>query len=214
MPATVVPAQFTFQTTDPTTNAVTGTANAAVTIPAGKSQSFVVAFTWTSAFVPTDVALAYSCTNSDTVPTIVGVNSLLLTASDTPVPDMIAVGLTLSNDGFARTGGPSGTGIFAVASANIGATGTLTARARLSDPSLPLIPTVCQTDPNSGQCFATPAPTATATINQNQNTTWSVFLQATGTAVAADPAANRIFFEFVDANGIVRGSTSTAATTQ
>jgi hypothetical protein len=36
---------------------------------------------------------------------------------------------------------------------------------------------------------------------------------ASGT-VAADPANSRAFFEFVDSNGVVRGSTSTAVTTQ
>jgi hypothetical protein len=212
-PAMAVPATFTFQTTDPNTNALTGTANSNVTIQAGKSQSFVVAFQWNSAFAPTNVPLGFSCTNSDTAPTIVGVNSLLLTASATPVADMIAVGLTPSNDGFSRTGGTGGTGLFAIASVNIGASDTLTARVRLSNSSVPLIATVCQTNSTTAQCLATPSTTATATVNQNQNTTWSAFLQATG-PIAADPANNRAFFEFLDSGGVVRGSTSTAVTTQ
>ena len=33
-------------------------------------------------------------------------------------------------------------------------------------------------------------------------------------AVAQDPAKNRVYFEFVDSSGVVRGSTSTAVTTQ
>ena len=84
---------------------------------------------------------------------------------------------------------------------------------RLSNASLPIAATICQTNPNTGQCLATPAPTVTTTINQNQNQTWTAFLQASGT-VPSDPANFRAFFEFLDTNGVVRGSTSTAVTTQ
>jgi hypothetical protein len=213
VPATQIPADFLFQTTDPTTNALTGKANKNVSIPANMSQSFLIAFTATSPMTSTNVALGFSCVSSDIVPTIVGVNSLLMTFDANPVPDMIAVGLTPTNDGFSHTGGASGTGVFAIASANIGATGQLTARARLSDPTLPAVATVCQTNPNSGACMATPAATVSATVAQNQNSTWAAFIQASGT-IAADPAANRVFFEFLDQGGVVRGSTSTALTTQ
>ena len=130
-----------------------------------------------------------------------------------PSQHQIAIGLTPSNDGFAHTGGVGGTGIFATASSNVGTGGMLTARVRLSDTTLPIAATVCQTNSSTGQCLSPPSATVTATINQNQNQTWSVFLQANG-AVAADPAHNRAFLEFVDAGGVVRGSTSTAVTTQ
>jgi hypothetical protein len=213
VPATLIPARFLFQTTDPTTNALTGTANSNVSIPAGKSQSFLIAFTANAPMTSANVALGFSCVSSDIVPTIVGVNSLLMTFDANPVPDMIAVGLTPTNDGFSHTGGASGTGVFAIASANIGATGQLTARARLSDPTLPAVATVCQTNPSSGACMATPAATTSATIAQNQNSTWAAFIQASG-MIASDPAANRVFFEFLDQGGVVRGSTSTAITTQ
>jgi hypothetical protein len=212
-PASQVAAEFLFQTTDPTTNALTGTSNTLVTIPAGASQSYLIAFTADAPMTSRNVPLGFSCVSSDIVPTIVGVNSLLMTFDANPVPDMIAVGLTPTNDGFSHTGGASGTGIFAIASANIGATGQLTARARLSDPTLPAVATVCQTNPNSGACMATPAATVSATVAQNQNSTWAAFIKASGT-IGSDPAANRVFFEFLDQGGVVRGSTSTAITTQ
>jgi virginiamycin B lyase len=218
VPVSSIPGSFVFQTTNPNTNALTGSPNARVAIAAGASQSFVVAFTAGTgsadfAQVPLDVVLGYACDNVDAAATIVGVNTLLLTFDANPVPDMIAIGLTPSNDGFARTGGPSGIGLFAIASSNIGVSGSLTARVRLSNASLPIAATVCQTNPSNGQCLATPTPTVTTTINQNQNQTWTAFLQASGT-VAPDPANSRAFFEFVDSNGVVRGSTSTAVTTQ
>ena len=80
-PATHVAADFVYQTTDPTTNAVTGTPNALVDIPAGASQSFVFAFTPTAAFEPTDVQLRFECANALPAATISGLNSLYLSAS-------------------------------------------------------------------------------------------------------------------------------------
>jgi len=210
-PVTSVPANFSFQTTDPNTNTLTGTPNTRVSIPAGGFQTFLMTFAANAPYPPTNVQIGYDCTGIDAVASIVGVNTLLLTFDANPVPDLIAVGLTPSNDGFAH--GQSGTGLFAVASSNIGVSAQVTARVRPSNPTMPLLATICQSNPNTGQCLVTPAPTITTTINQNQNTTWSAFLQATG-PIAPDPANFRAFFEFVDANGIVRGSTSTAVTTQ
>jgi virginiamycin B lyase len=212
-PVTPVPANFIFQATDPATNQLIGTPNTRVPIAAGATQSYLIAFTPNAPFVSTNVTVGYDCDNVEAVATIVGVNTLLLTFSAVPVPDMITVGVTHSNDGYAHTGGTSGTGLFATAATNIGASGQLTARVRLSDAALPLTVTICQTDPSTGQCLAPPSATVTTTIAANQNTTWTAFLKASG-AVAQDPAKNRVYFEFVDSSGVVRGSTSTAVTTQ
>jgi virginiamycin B lyase len=213
-PVTSVPATFSFQTTDPNTNTLTGTPDTRVPIAAGASQTFLVAYSANAPYPPTDVVLGFDCTNVGAVATIVGVNTLLLTFDANPVPDMIAVGLTPSKDGYSRIPGPSGTGIFVIAATNIGVGASLTARVRLLTSSTPLTATLCETDPNnSGQCKMTPAPTDTRTINHNENTTWTAFLQANG-AIAQDAARFRVMFEFVDANGVIRGSTSTAVTTQ
>jgi hypothetical protein len=56
-PVTSVPASFVYQTTDPATNALTGTPNTPVNIAAGASKSFVIAFTMTAPFAPTVVQL-------------------------------------------------------------------------------------------------------------------------------------------------------------
>lgn len=209
-PATFVGA-FSFQTTDSATNALTGTPNTPVDVPVNAIQSFVFALTPTAASAATDLLLTFACGSAAPVLTIPGVNTLLTSASTTPVADAIAIGLTPSNDGFARAAIGS-TGLFVIASANIGATAALTARVRFSDAAMPITATVCQTDASTGQCLTPPATTITATVQQNQNTTWSAFLRPTAT-IAADPATHRAFFEFVDANGVVRGSTSTAVTT-
>jgi hypothetical protein len=213
-PISDVPGRFMFQTTNPATNQLTGTPNTPASIPAGKNQTYLLAFNpATAPYASTNVQFVYVCTNTAAAVPIVGINSLLLTFSATPVPDMIAVGLTPSGDGFSHTGGNQGIGLFAVASSNVGASGQLTAQVVLSQASMPLTATVCQTNPSNGQCMSTPSASVTTTINQNQNTTWSVFLQANG-PITADPAHNRVYFEFVDSNGVVRGSTSTAVTTQ
>jgi hypothetical protein len=192
---------------------VTGQPNARVTIPAGGLQTFVLVMQTTRATVPVDTVFGYNCTGASAAGTLVGINTLKMVIDDNPVPDMIAVGLTPSKDGFSRTGGNSGTGLFVIATDNIGASASLTARARLSNSALPITATVCQTNPSTAACLSPPAATATATVNTGQTPTWAAFLAASG-PVAADPANNRVFFEFVDSNGIVRGSTSTAVTTQ
>jgi hypothetical protein len=204
---------FTFQTTDPKTNTPVGKPNTPVDIPPGVAETFVIAVTPTTALQPFHFEANFYCANAGPAPSVAGIDTLLFTVSTTPVPDAIAIGLTPSNDGYSHTGGPSGTGIFAVASANIGISSSLTAQVVPSNTSMPLAATVCQTNPANGQCLQTPGPTATATINQNQNTTWSAFLHATG-VIPQDPANNRVIFQFTDANGVVRGSTSTAVTTQ
>jgi len=213
-PVTSTPANFSFQTTDPVTNRLTGTVNTRVSIPAGGLQTFVVAFKVNAPYVPpTNVLLGYDCDGVPAAASITGVNTLLLTFADTPVADMIAVGVTPSGDGFARTGGPTGTGVFAVATTNVGAAAQLTGRVRLADSSLPLIAAICETNSQTGICKATPAATVVATMSQNETATFTAFLNATGT-IPADPAKNRAVFEFLDENGVVRGSTSTAVTTQ
>lgn len=215
-PVTNVSGRFSYQTTN-ALNQPTGTPNTPVSIPAGQAQGFVLAFQATAPFASADVRFVYVCTNTAAVVPIVGVNTLRLTIDANPVPDMIAVGLTPSADGYSRIPGPGGTGIFVIAATNIGISGQLTARARLSDPSIPATTFICQTDsnpgPNLGNCLSTPTTTVTTTINQNESTTWTAFIQANST-IAQDPATKRVFFEFLGAGNVVRGSTSTAITTQ
>ena len=200
VPITPVPAAFVYQTTDPKTNALTGTINTPASIAAGGVQTYLVAFTANAPFVPTDVVLGYSCTGVDAVVTIVGINTLLLTFDANPVPDIVAVGLTPTNDGFSHTGGSAGTGLFAIATSNVGTGGALTTRVRLSDTTLPI--GELRSDTTPGGCLAPPSATVTGTVAANANQTFSVFLQANG-SVGADPARFRCFLEFVDGGGVV-----------
>jgi len=211
-PVDFVPAGFSYVTTDPRTNVVNGQLNAPVDIPAGASQSFVFAFTPTQAFAPMDVRLNFSCSNSASASIVVGLNTLLLSASDTPVPDVVALAATLSGDGIANVGGAPPRGVFAVASVNVGGGGEVTVSADTGSAVLPLQVTLCQSNPLDAQCVTPIGPAVTTTIGAGATPTFSIFLEATG-AVPFDPANNRVFVRFKDAGGVTRGSTSVAVRT-
>jgi hypothetical protein len=212
-PLTNVPANFVYQTTDPATNQVTGFPNTLANVAAGAAQSFVFAITPTAPVAPTDVQFSFDCANSEPAPINTGLNTLLLSASNTPVPDIVALAATLTNDGIVNIPGVTGTGVFAVATVNVGASGTITASADTGSATLPVNISLCQTNPGTGQCISTIGPTVTTTINAGATPTFGIFVQGTGN-VPFDPAGNRIFVRFKDGGGVTRGSTSVAVRTQ
>ena len=212
-PATVIPASFVFQTTDPTTNALTGTANTPANIPAGAGQSFVIAFMPNAAFAPTNVAFTFGCANASPAPIVSGINTLVLSASTTPAPDIVA--LAASGDpGYVDIPGAMGTGDFAVATINLGAGAQITVSADTGAANVPVTLTLCQTDPSSGACLATPAPNLVTTIAANGTPTFGIFVAGQGAAVPNLPAINRVFVRFTDAGGALRGETSVAVRTK
>jgi hypothetical protein len=212
-PLTSVPASFVFQTTNTTTNQVIGFPNAAVDIAAGAAQNFVFVLTPTASFPPTDLEFSFDCANTDPAPINVGLNTLLLSASLTPVPDIVALAATTTSDGIVNIPGTNGTGAFAVATVNVGASGNITASADTGSAALPVTINLCQTEPATGACISGIGPSVTTTINANATPTFGIFVQGNGT-VPFDPAANRIFVRFKDGGGVTRGSTSVAVRTQ
>ena len=150
-PFSSVAASFHYQTTNPNTNQITGTADTPVDITSGGFQSFVIAFTPTQAFVPPPMSqMSFDCTNADPAPINTGLNTLLLSASVTPVPDIVALAATPTNDGIVNIPGTDGTGAFAVAAVNVGASGSITASADTGSASLPVNIFLCQTNPATG----------------------------------------------------------------
>ena len=208
-----IPANFTYQITDPATNAVIGTLNTPVHIAGGAFQTYIFALMPTAPFAPIDVQMSFDCTNTVPAPITTGLNTLLLSASGTPVPDIVALAATLTNDGIVNVPGTSGTGAFAVATVNVGASGSITASADTGSASLPVHISLCQTDPGIGQCISAIGPSVTTTINANATPAFGIFVQGNGTLLF-DPAANRIFVRFKDSGGVTRGSTSVAVRTQ
>ncbi|WP_394694096.1 hypothetical protein [Hyphobacterium sp.] len=231
---TVVKGGFSYQTTDPNTNALTGTVDTPVGIPAGSSQSFVMAFTPVQEFfnsgvpfTPEPLEFAFRCDEAQAA-IIPGVNTLQMSSDTVQQPDVIAIAATASGDGVLYLGGNTGRGGIGVAGMDIGAAGSITVTPRsglasgpasdavdvplaLSSPLLAL--SICETTNQAGgACLA--APTASLTVNfaSNQVRTFTVFATAQGQAIANDPAVNRIFLDFTE-NGNARGGTSVAVTT-
>ena len=205
------PENFSFQTTDPNTNAPIGTPNTPANIAANGFQTFVFSMTPTGPFVPADLRLSFTCAGVGSVPFIVGVNTLLLSASSTPVPDIVALGATTSRDGIVHLVG--GVGAFAIATSNVGAQGDITFSADTGGVNIPVTLNVCQTNSSTGACLASPTPTVTATIGAGQTPTFAVFA-STSTNIPLDAKDNRVFGRFTDGGGVPRGATSVAVTTQ
>jgi hypothetical protein len=211
--ASSIPASFQFWMTNPSTNQVIGGPNTAVSIPAGSHQTFLLAFTPSGPFSATAVQIKFDCVNTPPAPFIQGVNTLLLSAATEPVPDIIALAATATNDGIVNVPGASGTGAFAVATVNVGAGAQVTAIADTGSVTIPVTLSVCRTDPGTGQCISEIGSTVTIDIGQNQTPTFSVFVKGNG-SVPFDPGRNRAFVRFEDATGVIRGTTSVAVRTQ
>lgn len=203
-----------FQTTDPATNMLTGTANAPVTIGANGSQSFLLSFTSTAALNSLATPISFTCTTDDASAALVpGVDTVDLVFSATPIADVIALSATPTGNGIVTV--PQSLNqpaAFAVASINAGTAATLTVSADTGDSTLPLDLNICATDASTGQCLAPPASTVTTEFAANATPTFSVFIDATAPVVFA-PATARIFVRFTDAAGVSHGSTSVAVDT-
>jgi hypothetical protein len=211
--ATAIVATFSFQTTNPLTNQVTGSPNTPVNIPPGVAQSFVLTLIPSSLIAPIEIQFSFDCSNTNPAPISIGLNTLLLSASITPVPDIVALAATPPPDpGIVNIPGINGTGVFAVATVNVGAPGNITASADTGGASLPVNLSLCQTNPATGQCISVVGPSVTTQINANATPTFGIFVQGFGN-VPFDPAANRIFVRFRDGSGVTRGSTSVAVRT-
>ena len=212
-PVTSVPATFRYQTTNASNNGLTGSPNTPVTIPAGKSQSFLLSFATTAAFAPTQVSLGFTCSNGSPAPTDPGIDTLLLSASTQAVPDIIVLAATASGNGILDIPGTGGTGAFAIATDDAGSGGTLTVDADTNGTSLPLALSICQTDPSSGACKAAPSSSVNVAYGSNATPTFAIFAKASG-SIALSPAVNRVFVTFKDSTGAIRGQTSVAVQTQ
>ena len=210
---TDIPATLTYQTTDPVTNQVTNSPNTPVDIPAGAAQSFIFALTPNALIAPTDVQFSFECTNANLAPIHSGVNTLLFSASATPVADIVALAATLNNDGIVNIPGTNGTGVFAVATFNVGAGDTITVSADTGGAVLPVNILLCQTDPQTSVCLSPPDSSVATTILSNETPTFGVFVAAQED-IAFFPETNRIFVRFRDSGGLTRGLTSVAVRTQ
>jgi hypothetical protein len=212
-PFSGVAASFHYQTTDPNTNQITGSADTPVDIASRGFQSFIIAFIPTQTLAPTDSLIIFQCANTDSAPINIGLNTLLLSASAIPVPDIVALAATATHDGIVNISGATGAGAFAVATVNVGASGSIIASADTGNAALPVNIFLCQTEPSTGQCISAIGSSVVTTINADATPTFGIFVQGNGN-VPFDPAGNRIFVRFRDSGAGTRGSTSVAVRTQ
>jgi hypothetical protein len=217
--------QFSYQTTD-SANALTGTADTPVDIPAGGVQSFVFSVTSATDFADdqglsqasanneTNLFIEAFCTNRRSAEYVLGLNTLTFTSSPTAVPDIVA--LAASNDPGRVNVPTTGNmvGAFAVAISNVGAAGTIDVSADTGGQSLAIQNIeVCPTDPNTGACTAARAATTQAAVSANGTATFGIFVRGNGAEIANDPARNRVFVRFNE-GGEARGATSVAVRTE
>jgi len=205
-------ADFSFQQTDRSTNALKGAPNTPVDIAPNDFQTFVISLTPGQSINPTDVEFRFACVNTAAAATVVGVNTLLLSASSSPTPDIVALAATVTNDGIVHIPGPNGVGFFSVATVNVGAGGSITAAVDTGGVTLPVTMTICMTNPANGQCLTANAASVTVPINASETPTFAIFVTGKG-AVPFDPGVNRAFVRFKDAAGATRGATSVAVET-
>ena len=175
------------------------------------SQTFVLTLTASQPINSTDVSFNFGCDGTAPAPIVTGVNTLLFSASNTPVPDIVA--LAAADGGIVNIPGAAGTGAFAVATVNLGSGDTITASADTGGALLlPVTLSICETTA-TGACLAPPGPSVARTINPGDTPTYSIFVRGNAT-VPFDPAVNRVFVRFKDPSGQTRGSTSVAVQTQ
>src|SRR5262245_47186207 len=209
---TQIPATFTYQTTNPATNAVTGSPNTPVTIPAGHLQTFVFGVTPQQTVDPVQLAILVTCDGAESPALQPNLNTLLFSSTAAPTADVIALVSTIGNTGIADIQGTGGLGAFAVAAANVGATRELRVLAESSGVSLPVNLQICQTAV-SGACLAPPGPSVTVKVAANSTPSFAVFLAGQpGSDVGFDPALNRITVSFLEGD-VARGAAGVAVRT-
>jgi len=206
--ASAIGAVLTYNATDCATNAVIGGDNVPVSIAPGAAACFVISILPFEAFPPTEVNFAFAAVNAPSAAPLVGVNTLLMSASLAQGPDLVALAATLQGNGIVTIPSASNIGVFAVASVNVGAGGLVTVSANTGSAVLPVLIQICETDPVTLGCKEPPADHVTTQIGPNQTPAFGVFVFGGG-AVPLDPAVNRVFVEF-RTSGQVDGRTSVA----
>ena len=178
----------------------------------GATQHYVFGYTPALPLNSLEIGIAFQCSNAAPAASIPGVNTFIVSAANTPTPDIVAIAATTNNDGIVHIPGTNGISFFAAAGINIGIAATITVSPDDGGRGLPVVLTICQTDPNTGNCLSPPTASTTVSYGNNTTLTFTVFVQGTGN-IPFDPANNRLFLRFKDAGAITRGATNVAVRT-
>ena len=213
------PTTLVYQTVDGS-NALTGTANTPVDIPAGGQQGFLLAVTASEAFSGT-IPFVFECDNGAALGRP-GINDLVLTVEAGSPPDLVTILATPSADGVLRIPTAGGASAAGGAVINIGGgTANVTATPVLIGPAVNTQLTVdmCETNPATGACLAPRSSSVDMSVDGTIRT-FTVFVRADPDyGVPLYPEFVRISVEFRDqaaaddGNGQpLRGASSVAYT--
>ncbi|WP_421791015.1 alpha/beta hydrolase [Hyphobacterium sp.] len=220
-----VDAAFSYQTTSPA-NALTGTVDTPVNIAAGQTQNFLFSLTPNSVFSGTTAIIDFVCDGSVRATYRPGLTDFVL-SSDADAPDILAIGSTLSADGVARVGSPTGFVPFAVSAINIGAgdatpdldapaagnnQATITVTPEDGGLALPIAYDICEANASS-VCVGPRGPSVTAQIG-DQPSFFVVRALAQNAGIPLFPDIVRSNVVFRDGSNVVRGRTSVAVTVE
>jgi len=205
--------QFSYQTTDPETNAITGNPDTPADIPAGSAQSYVISLNRPVMFAEADLRIDAQCNNRRAAPVISGVNTFRFFSTVFNLADIVALSATVGNTGFVELPSPTGSGAFSVATSNLGTASNVVVRATaLGDAQALSSVEICRTDPVTSVCETPRAASLTQLFQAGETLTFAVFVRGAG-ALNNDPANNRIFVNFRSPGGQSVGATSVAVRT-
>jgi len=201
---------FEYQLTNEENQLMPDGLNAAFDITAQGAVTFVFRVTATQVTQATSLEFDVLCSRGSGPLRIDGVNTLLFSSDTVEAADILAIAATVENDGIMHIPRvlPNSTGVAGVAAVNIGAAGQLSVTPRATQ-AADLALLICPTDPTTGACDADPSPSVAVPFGSQVVRTFSIFATS-GEPLTLDPASKRIFIEFYDAAGSLRGSTSIA----
>ena len=141
-----------------------GPANPTFTV-AGGGKTFVVALTTNATFTSRDFFVIARCANALDSRTTLGVNSLTVTSRVTAPPDIISIAATVGLPGILTLPAHEGLTVFALAALNIGADApAIRVQPSAGGDALPVATTICETNPSTGACLATPTTHVVASL--------------------------------------------------
>jgi len=211
-PGVDLPTGFDYQATNPATNEpIAGTENSPMTLSAFAAQTLLLTFSPSQPIGSVNVPLLFRCDGTSPAQIVPGLNTVLLSASNTVVADVVALAATAGNNGVVLAG-PGAPGAFAVATANVGVTEVIEVRPIASFTNPGIVLNVCETNPANGQCLSPPTASVVSNVSDNATPTFSIFVNANG-VIPFMPDQNRIAVIFSDPTGNVRGATSVAVAT-
>jgi DNA-binding beta-propeller fold protein YncE len=227
-----------FQTTNPANNLANGQPNTPVTIPAGKSQSFIVTLTAAIPISDPGQSFLFTCDGSTPAPIYAGINTADLTFAAGATADVIVAAETPQEGGLIIVPGSGSsqstapTTAFAVAAFNFGSSENLSVSVDSGSfypvtddgtapgyyQTLPLKVLICETNLLTGQCLAAPSATVPVSFPAGSTATFSVYLSSTGAQIPLTLSEARLYLRFTqNVGGAVPdtvGATSVAVTTQ